>query len=351
MSFVNPRNTSHDDHDERDQADQRRGCAACGGAIRASPSVLACWVPGRVADRRSGPRRNGSLPASHSCGWPGDAVFGYGFVCRWLSARRPVGRADDGPPSLFGPCGVGDDDEPLPRAVGVALAEQRGDVAEQQRDVVALGLRGRRGRPASASARCSASVVARRPRGTIGSSANVCSSSSSDASRRLNARRARQHLGARLERVGDRRRVRAQRGRAGLQLAEQQLGVAQERPLDRERRGSPASSAGTPPVIESWMYGRATSRRARNVMSRFTNSSACASAAGATIAAVRPSERKKRRRSVSGEERFWATGMMSRSSGRKAPIAVLIDSPRPANASPKPTCSRPPRRACRRRTC
>ena len=65
-------------------------------------------------------------------------------------------------------------------------------------------------------------------------------------------------------------------------------------------------------------------------MSRFTNSSAWASAAGATIAAASPSSPKKRRRLVSGEERFWATGMMSRSSGRKAPIAVLIDSPRPA---------------------
>ena len=71
-------------------------------------------------------------------------------------------------------------------------------------------------------------------------------------------------------------------------------------------------------------------------MSRFTNSSAWASAAGATIAAASPSSPKKRRRLVSGAARFCATGTMSRSSGRNAPIAVLIDSPRPANASPKP---------------
>ena len=52
------------------------------------------------------PARYGSLPASHSRGWPGAAVFGYGLVCRWLDSVGPLAGADDGPPSLFGPCGV-----------------------------------------------------------------------------------------------------------------------------------------------------------------------------------------------------------------------------------------------------
>ena len=52
------------------------------------------------------PATYGSLPASHSFGWPGAAVFGYGFVCRWFSRVGPLAGADEGPPSLLGPCGV-----------------------------------------------------------------------------------------------------------------------------------------------------------------------------------------------------------------------------------------------------
>src|SRR3954454_8998716 len=44
-------------------------------------SVLAGWVPG-VFPMTCLPTANGSLPASHSLGWPGDAVCGYGLVCR-----------------------------------------------------------------------------------------------------------------------------------------------------------------------------------------------------------------------------------------------------------------------------
>jgi hypothetical protein len=44
----------------------------------------------------------------------------------------------------------------------------------------------------------------------------------------------------------------------------------------------------------------------------------------------------KRGRFVSRLVRFRATGMMSRKSGRNAPIAWLMLWPRPANASPKP---------------
>ena len=79
-------------------------------AITSSPcsrwtSVCACCVLGTL-DVTVWPRRNCSLPASHSRGWPGAAVFGYGLVCRWLDSVGPLAGADDGPPSLLGPCGV-----------------------------------------------------------------------------------------------------------------------------------------------------------------------------------------------------------------------------------------------------
>jgi hypothetical protein len=66
--------------------------------------VVAC-VPGTLAVT-VWPRRYGSLPASHSRGWPGAAVFGYGLVWTWLSSLGPLAGAEAGPPSLFGPCGV-----------------------------------------------------------------------------------------------------------------------------------------------------------------------------------------------------------------------------------------------------
>jgi hypothetical protein len=84
------------------------------------------------------------------------------------------------------------------------------------------------------------------------------------------------------------------------------------------------------------MYGRATSRSAAMVASRLRNSDACVSAAGARIAVVSLSSPMNVPNPVCGSERLRITGMMSVSSGRKAPIAVLIDSPRPANAVPKP---------------
>ena len=45
------------------------------------PSVAAGCVPGALPTTLR-PTGNGSLPDSHSLGWPGDAVFGYGFECR-----------------------------------------------------------------------------------------------------------------------------------------------------------------------------------------------------------------------------------------------------------------------------
>ncbi len=181
----------------------------------------------------------------------------------------------------------------------------------------------------------SAPVVARSPRGTIGSSANVSSSCSSDSRRRLNG--------------GVRGSTRVPSTSASAIVGADVRSAAvpgrssRNSPSVLRRNGRwigneriPASSGARPPLIESWMYGRATSRRAPKVVSRLANSSAWVSAAGATIAAASDSSRTKRRRLVSRDERFWATGMTSRSSVRNAPIAVLIDSPRPANASPKP---------------
>ena len=101
----------------------------------------------------------------------------------------------------------------------------------------------------------------------------------------------------------------------------------------------PASSAGLRLVIESWMYGRATSSQRAPSSCRGCGTATPASRRpGATIAAVVAElGDEPREAACSGADRFCITGMMSRSSGRNAPIAVLIDSPRPANAVPKPS--------------
>ena len=41
------------------------------------------------------------MPASHSLVCPGDAVFGYGFECRWFSTPGPLAGPLDGPISLL----------------------------------------------------------------------------------------------------------------------------------------------------------------------------------------------------------------------------------------------------------
>ena len=124
------------------------------------------------------------------------------------------------------------------------------------------------------------------PRGTSGSAANSPTDSSSDPSRRLNGGLRRSDGRADLERVGEVRRRGQQRLGARLQLAEQRRRVGQERPLQRElldRRVERRRPLGDRLLDER----RATLRSAPNVASRLTNSCACASAAGATIAAVR----------------------------------------------------------------
>ena len=322
------------------------GCGRRGGGggarpSAALPSVARLLRAGHVADHRAARRRYGSLPASHSRGWPGAAVFGYGLVCRWLSARRPVGGRRRRAALVVRALRRGDDDEPLPGAVAVALAEQRGDVAEPQR---------RRSCRRSGPARGSRSVgferldasrsVALMPRGTSGSSANVCSSLEQ---RREPAVERRRRAAARACRSRARRRasgaaVRSARD-ARLQLAEQALGVGAGTAAGAGTSRSPASSAGAPSVIESWMYGRATSRSARERgVEVARTAAACVSAAGATIAAASPSSSMKRREVRSRARRGSAPpGRCRAAAGGSAPIAVLIDSPRPANASPKPS--------------
>ena len=63
--------------DRPDGGDVAQLAGAAGGGVSCvvdgwSPDGFPIWRPGA----------NGSLPASHSRGWPGAAVFGYGFVWR-----------------------------------------------------------------------------------------------------------------------------------------------------------------------------------------------------------------------------------------------------------------------------
>jgi hypothetical protein len=68
--------------------------------------VFVPWLPGTLPITVR-PLMYRSLPASHSCGWPGEAVFGYGFECRkFLPSPPPFAGAEAGLPSLFGPFGT-----------------------------------------------------------------------------------------------------------------------------------------------------------------------------------------------------------------------------------------------------
>src|SRR5207248_10407459 len=56
------------------------------GSARLVLSV-AFWITGAAPMTRR-PERYRSFPASHSAGWPGAAVYGYGPECRKLSSTR-----------------------------------------------------------------------------------------------------------------------------------------------------------------------------------------------------------------------------------------------------------------------
>ena len=46
-----------------------------------------------------------SRAASHSAGWPGAPVFGYGLTCRWLASVGPLAGALEMTCSELGPSG------------------------------------------------------------------------------------------------------------------------------------------------------------------------------------------------------------------------------------------------------
>ena len=127
-----------------------------------------------------------SLPASHTFGWPeaGDVrvrvVVQVVVVdrdrlrrCRggpW-STDGPLAGAEDGKPSLFGPSGASTTRRARQRADADALGQQAHQVAESQRQVVAVGLLGCQAREQRV-AEPSVSRELFRPTATIGSSAN-----------------------------------------------------------------------------------------------------------------------------------------------------------------------------------
>ena len=207
--------------------------------------------PGHVADHRlAGDVRLVArlallrLARAPPCSGTGSRAGG----CRRVG---PFAGAEDGPPSLFGPCGVAT----MMNRCQVPLASPSESSEATLRNQARGSCRSSapaRGSRASGSAVCIVSVSGWMPRGTSGSSENVATASSSDASRALNGRRAAQHRRADLERVGEVRRAAvAARATPGCSSRNSALGVGQERPLDAgtarsPRRASPGPRRSTP---------------------------------------------------------------------------------------------------------
>jgi hypothetical protein len=127
----------------------------------------------------------------------------------------------------------GDDHEALVGAIGVADAEQAGDVAEPQRRVVAHGLdrrqlRERRGEDRRGALQVAHAEGDQRVLGEALQRLEGGLEALVEGDRPLERRR------AHGQRVGEVRRRRSQRAHARAQLAEQRLAVGQERPLLRE---------------------------------------------------------------------------------------------------------------------
>ena len=136
-------------------------------------------------------------------------------------------------------------------------------------------------------------------------------------------RRARQHVGAGLEGVGEDRGGVRQHGHARAQLAEEGRVVAHERPLLRELLDRDLL-AGRLFEIDSWRNGRATRASAVKVVSRLTNSAACSSATGATSSAARAERAGRSGRAACRVGRgSRATG--SRSGQRHERLDRLVD--------------------------
>ena len=318
------RTRADSDHDDRAaRPPGRRSCDAVRAAASLTPLAL-------LAGRRSRPWLPGTLPmhlaARHVGLVAGLALARLARATRcsgrgWRggSCRRvgPLAGALDGPPSLFGPCGVRDDDEALPGAVRVALRQQARDVAEPERGVVAGGL----GRREEGQRRAAASGPSRarrsRPRpherlvGELRQRVEDVGQRAVEAAACVGS-----VARADLERVGEHGRRRGQHGDARAQLAEEARRSCGGRAAGAGTRRSPPRSVGGDSEIVSWMNGRATLASAVKVVSRFTNSVGLLSATGATSEAASPSAGKKRASRVCGSDRLAATGSRSLSSGR-----------------------------------
>src|SRR5204863_9736683 len=100
-----PVDRKHEDHDRDHARGERRHPASAHAPHLVCPCVTVPWSPGTFPTIVL-PTRKSSFAASHSGVCPGESVFGYGFEWRWFSVVGPFAGALDGPPSLFGPCGV-----------------------------------------------------------------------------------------------------------------------------------------------------------------------------------------------------------------------------------------------------
>ena len=328
------------DHEQRDQADGeraagfaaarprpsglplRRGLLRAGDVGRDGPALEVRLVARLALARLAGRRR---------CSGTGSCAGGYRPSARSRAPRT-------GRPRCSGPSGVGDDDEALPGAVRrrprtaarrccgtrarcscTSSAPGRGTAASGRSELHRLGeARGcRAARAGPPRTLCTSrqqrgqALVERRLRGA----ASACRSRARRRGRRRRARSARAPGRSSRNRAS----VLARNGRWTGKLSDRRVERRRalgDRVLDERARDARAARA--------------------NVRSRLTNSCACASAAGATMRAASASSATKRVRLVCSLERLRATGMMSRSSGRSAPIAWFMLSPRPANASPKP---------------
>ena len=276
------------------------------------------------------------MPASHSLGWPGEAVFGYGLRVQVVVLRArppPLAGADDGPPSLLGPCGVAMMMKRWPCRSASPSLSRLDDVAEPQRRVVADRLDGRQVRDVGVEDASRCSSRSRTPRVTSGSSAKRSSASKAGSRRVVEGTERLQRRACRSSSASARsgaavaqrpRRPGAARG-TGRSL------LARNGPLLREvrdrlvERGRPAAD-------------RVLQERARDVGERAEGRVEVARTArpgsrppGRRSRAVRPSAaHQARERACAGRTRFCMTGTRLISSGLSSSIARLRSAPRPA---------------------
>ena len=172
------------------------------------------------------------------------------------------------------------------------------------------------------------------PSGTSGSSANACSAREHRLEAPVERDRAAQRRAARSRSASARSAAsRAARGRPGAAR-----GTA---PRCWRRNGRWTGKSGSPRRAPGARRDRVLDLGARDLgAARRTSCRGCGTARpasrppGATSAPPGRARGRSRRRPRVGVGEVLATGCRLRSSGRKTPIALLIDSPRPASASP-----------------